>query len=34
MSNEAKNLTLITEIGNLNWKRVLYNMLGDKLLGE
>lgn len=34
MSNEAKNLTLITEIGNLNWKRVLYNMLGDEFLGE
>ena len=34
MTNTAENLTLITEIGNLNWKRVLYNMLGDKLLGE
>ncbi len=34
ISNTTENLTLITEIGNLNWKRVLYNMLGNTLLGE
>ena len=34
ISNTVSNLTLITDVKNLNWKRVLYNMLGDKLFNE
>lgn len=34
ISNTVSNLTLITDVKNLNWKRVLYNMLGDKLFSE
>lgn len=34
ISSIAGDLTLTNEIGNLNWKRVLYNMLGDNLLSE
>lgn len=34
MANTAEGLELITNLKNLNMKRVLYNMLGDKLLGE
>lgn len=34
MSTTAGTLTLIKDLKNLNMKRVLYNMLGNKLLGE
>ena len=34
ISNTVSDLTLITDVKNLNWKRVLYNMLGDKLFSE
>lgn len=34
ISNTVSNLTLITDVKNLKWKRVLYNMLGDKLFSE
>lgn len=34
ISNTAADLTLITDVGNLNWRRVLYNMLGNAFLGE
>ena len=34
ISNTVSNLTLITNVKNLNWKRVLYNMLGEKLFSE
>ena len=34
ISNTVSDLTLITNVKNLNWKRVLYNMLGDKLFSE
>lgn len=34
MSTTTKDLTLASNLKNLNFKRVLYNMLGDKLLGE
>lgn len=34
ISNTVSDLTLITDVKNLNWKRVLYNMLGDKLFNE
>lgn len=34
ISNTVLDLTLITDVKNLNWKRVLYNMLGDKLFSE
>ena len=35
MNNLTSNYTLITEVKEtLNWKRVLYNMLGDKLFNE
>lgn len=34
ISNTVSNLTLITDVKNLNWKRVLYNMLGEKLFSE
>lgn len=34
MSNTLADLTLLSDVKNLNWKRVLYNMLGDKILGE
>ena len=34
ISNTVSDLTLITDVKTLNWKRVLYNMLGDKLFSE
>lgn len=34
ISNTVSYLTLITDVKNLNWKRVLYNMLGEKLFSE
>ena len=34
ISNTVSALTLITDVKNLKWKRVLYNMLGDKLFSE
>ena len=35
MNNLTSNYTLIKDFKNtLNWKRVLYNMLGDKLFNE
>ena len=34
ISNTVSDLTLITDVKNLKWKRVLYNMLGDKLFSE
>lgn len=34
MSTTTENLTLASDIGNLNFKRILYNMLGDKIFGE
>ena len=34
ISNTVSDLTLITDVKNLNWKRVLYNMLGEKLFSE
>ena len=34
ISNTVSDLTLITDVKNLKWKRVLYNMLGDKLFNE
>lgn len=34
ISNTVSDLTLITDVKNLNWKRVLYNMLGEKLFNE
>ena len=35
ISNTVSNLTLITKVKEtLNWKRVLYNMLGEKLFSE
>lgn len=34
INNTVKTLTLINDVKNLNWKRVLYNMLGDKLFSE
>lgn len=34
ISNTVSNLTLITDVKNLKWKRVLYNMLGEKLFSE
>ena len=34
ISNTVSDLTLIPDVKNLKWKRVLYNMLGDKLFSE
>ena len=35
ISNTVSDLTLIKNVKDtLNWKRVLYNMLGDKLFSE
>lgn len=34
ISNTVSDLTLIKDVKNLNWKRVLYNMLGEKLFSE
>lgn len=34
INNTVSALTLITDVKNLNWKRVLYNMLGEKLFNE
>ena len=34
ISNTVSDLTLVTNVKNLKWKRVLYNMLGDKLFSE
>ena len=34
MSTTTENLTLASDLKNLNFKRILYNMLGDKIFGE
>lgn len=34
INNTVKTLTLINNVPKLNWKRVLYNMLGEKLFSE
>lgn len=34
MSTTTENLTLDSDLKNLNFKRILYNMLGDKIFGE
>lgn len=34
MSNTTANLTKITDLKNLNVKKVLYNMIGDKIFDE
>ena len=34
INNTVSALTLITDVKNLNWKRVLYNMLGEKLFND
>lgn len=34
MSTTTENLTLVSDLKNLNFKRILYNMLGDKIFGE
>lgn len=34
MSNTTSGLTLVKDLKNLNIKRVLYNMIGDKLFSE
>lgn len=34
MSSFTKEHTLSSDLGNMNVKRILYNMLGDKILGE
>lgn len=34
IKNTVETLTLINNVPKLNWKRVLYNMLGEKLFSE
>lgn len=34
INNTVSALTLITNVKNLNWKRVLYNMLGEQLFKD
>lgn len=34
MSTTTEKLTLASDLENLNFKRILYNMLGDKIFGE
>lgn len=34
ITNTVANLSLIADTKNLKWKRVVYNLLGNKLLGE
>lgn len=34
MSTTTENLTIASDLKNLHFKRILYNMLGDKIFGE